>query len=189
MLSLKEAAEYMGEPVSTFRRRREYRKAKVSRPGERRLRYSRGAAAQDQSQIVSPPPRSTTKTLNPMEDNSKHADDGVARAAKPPTRETVWRGDRGEGSIFFRLKEGRPLSENLYLSYRADGKEQVVSTKTNDLADAKRELKRLTRNRENAREGKEPLITPKAERVTVEQIVGDTLTNASLKKNAFRSPR
>lgn len=31
----------MGEPPETFRRRLEYRKALLSRPGERRLRYSR----------------------------------------------------------------------------------------------------------------------------------------------------
>jgi len=40
-LDLAAAAALVGEPVSTFRRRLEYRKALVSRPGERRLRYSR----------------------------------------------------------------------------------------------------------------------------------------------------
>jgi len=40
-LSLEKAAQYMGEPVESFRRRLEYRKALLSRPGERRLRYSR----------------------------------------------------------------------------------------------------------------------------------------------------
>lgn len=87
-------------------------------------------------------------------------------------RETVWKGDRGEGTIYYRLDSaGRRLSPNLYMSYRAEGREQVISAKTSDLADAKRELKRLTRNRENAKEGKEPLSTPKAERVTVQQVV------------------
>lgn len=43
VIGLPEAASLMGEPVSTFRRRPEYEKAKVSRPGERRLRYSRVA--------------------------------------------------------------------------------------------------------------------------------------------------
>ncbi len=87
-------------------------------------------------------------------------------------RETVWKGDRGEGSIFFRLDaEGRRLSSNLYISYRAERREHVVSARTDDLPDAKRELRRLTRNRANAAEGKEPLATPKAERVTIEEIV------------------
>jgi hypothetical protein len=36
-----EAAAFMGEPVETFRRRFEYRKALLTRPRERRLRYSR----------------------------------------------------------------------------------------------------------------------------------------------------
>ena len=43
VLSVPEAAAYMGEPVSTFRRRPEYVKALVSRPTERRRRYSRAA--------------------------------------------------------------------------------------------------------------------------------------------------
>lgn len=38
-LVLKDAAEFMGEPEETFRRRDEYRKARVSRPGERNLRF------------------------------------------------------------------------------------------------------------------------------------------------------
>lgn len=41
VLSLEEAALHMGEPVGTFRRRGDYLKARVSRAGERRLRYSR----------------------------------------------------------------------------------------------------------------------------------------------------
>lgn len=40
-LSLSEVAAFMGEPKDTFRRRLEYRKALLTRPGERRLRYSR----------------------------------------------------------------------------------------------------------------------------------------------------
>jgi len=43
VLPLKEAAAFMGEPVSTFRRRPEYCKALISRPTERRRRYSRAA--------------------------------------------------------------------------------------------------------------------------------------------------
>ncbi len=41
VLGLAEAAAMLGEPPNTFRQRLEYRKALVSRPGERRLRYSR----------------------------------------------------------------------------------------------------------------------------------------------------
>jgi hypothetical protein len=43
VLNQVEAAELVGEPVSTFRRRPLYRKALVSAPGERRPRYSRKA--------------------------------------------------------------------------------------------------------------------------------------------------
>jgi hypothetical protein len=39
-LGLKEAADRVGEPVSTFRQRGCYRRALVSGPGERRLRFS-----------------------------------------------------------------------------------------------------------------------------------------------------
>ena len=42
-IGLPEAAALAGEPTETFRRRLVYRKALVSRPGERRLRYSRRA--------------------------------------------------------------------------------------------------------------------------------------------------
>jgi hypothetical protein len=42
-LCLEEAATLMGEPPETFRRRLEYRKALVSRPGELRLRFSAAA--------------------------------------------------------------------------------------------------------------------------------------------------
>ena len=41
VIGLEEAARLMGEPASTFRRRPEFLKARISRPGERRLRYSR----------------------------------------------------------------------------------------------------------------------------------------------------
>lgn len=40
-LGLGAAAKFMGEPTETFRRRLDYRKALLTRPGERRLRYSR----------------------------------------------------------------------------------------------------------------------------------------------------
>jgi hypothetical protein len=40
-LGLVEAARFMGERPETFRRRLDYRRALISRPGERRLRYSR----------------------------------------------------------------------------------------------------------------------------------------------------
>jgi hypothetical protein len=42
-LTLTDAARLLGEPVETFRRRLEYRKALLSRRGERRLRFSRVA--------------------------------------------------------------------------------------------------------------------------------------------------
>jgi hypothetical protein len=45
-LGLAEAAALMGEPKETFRRRLEYRKALLTRPRERRLRYSRAALDQ-----------------------------------------------------------------------------------------------------------------------------------------------
>ena len=41
VLGLEEAARFMGEKPSTFRRRPEYLKACLRRPGERSLRYSR----------------------------------------------------------------------------------------------------------------------------------------------------
>lgn len=84
-------------------------------------------------------------------------------------RESVWRDDRGEGSVFFfvNAETEKKISANLYLSYRAEGKEIVVSARTSDVTDAKRELRRLTRNRANAKAGKEALVTPKRERVTV----------------------
>jgi integrase len=95
-------------------------------------------------------------------------------------RDIQWTGDRGEGSVFFfvNAETGEKVSANLYLSYRAQGREILVSAKTSDLADARRELKRLTRNRDNAKEGKEPFIAPKAERLTV----GDLL-DANLRRS------
>ncbi|MDQ5871813.1 MAG: hypothetical protein M3547_06350 [Acidobacteriota bacterium] len=42
-LSLAEAAAFVGEPVESFRRRHDYRRALLTRPGERRLRFSRTA--------------------------------------------------------------------------------------------------------------------------------------------------
>jgi hypothetical protein len=41
VLSLVQAAAHVGEPASTFRRRLVYRRALVSGPAEKRLRYSR----------------------------------------------------------------------------------------------------------------------------------------------------
>lgn len=103
---------------------------------------------------------------------------------KSRVRETVWKGDRGEGTVFYRLdpEKGSRLSRSLYISYRADGREQVVSTKTDDLEDAKRELRRLTRNRDNAREGLEALRTPRAERMTIRQLVEAFLYDAEHEK-------
>jgi integrase len=93
-------------------------------------------------------------------------------------RETVWRGDRGEGSIFYRLdKAGKRISPNLYISYRAGKKEQVKSAMTADVGDAKKELARLTRNRANAKEGLDVLRTPKMERVTVLGLVEGYLSD------------
>jgi len=99
-------------------------------------------------------------------------------------RDIQWAGDRGEGSIFFFVdaETSRKVSSSLYISYRAAGRESLVSAKTDDLADAKRELKRLTRNRDNAKEGKEPLMTPKAERVTVGDLLDANLRRAEAAK-------
>jgi integrase len=95
-------------------------------------------------------------------------------------RSVQWSGDRGEGSVFFFVdaETGQKISRNLYVAYWAAGKEQLLSAKTDDLDDAKRELKRLLRNRENAREGKEVLITPKTERVTVGELLDANLRRA-----------
>ncbi len=46
VLSLPDAAKLLGEPASTFRRRLEYHKALISRPTERRRRYSRAVLEQ-----------------------------------------------------------------------------------------------------------------------------------------------
>ncbi len=97
-------------------------------------------------------------------------------------REVVWTGDRGEGSVFFRLDaEGKRVSSKLYVAYRAGGKEHVKSAATTDAELAKRRLKRWTRNRDNAKEGKEPLITPKAEKVTVGELLDANLARARAK--------
>jgi integrase len=89
------------------------------------------------------------------------------------SRETVWtNSDRDEGgTIFYRVSNGRRLSKNLSLAYVAGGKEIVVSAKTASIEDAERELRRLLRRRENAKEGLEVLRTPKTERLTVEDVV------------------
>ncbi len=101
------------------------------------------------------------------------------------SRETVWTGDKGEGTVFYRTDaEGKRLSSSLYVAYVAGGREHVVSAKTDDEADAKRELKRLTRNRENAKEGKEALVTPKAEKVTVGDLLDANLVRAEEEKLA-----
>jgi len=95
-------------------------------------------------------------------------------------RETVWRGDRGEGSVFFRLdRDGKLVSPNLYVAYRAEGKEHVVSTLTTDLGEAKKLLGDYLFNRKAAKKGLEVLRTPKTERVTV----GDVL-DANLRRVA-----
>jgi integrase len=95
-------------------------------------------------------------------------------------RSVQWEGERGDGSIFFFVdaETGKKISASLYMSYFAGGKEVVLSVKTADLDDAKRELKRRVRNRENSREGKEILVTPKLERVTVGEILDDDLERA-----------
>ncbi len=91
-----------------------------------------------------------------------------------------WKGDRGEGKVFFFVdsETGQKVSRNLYLCYHTGGREIVASAQTEDLDSAKRELKRLTRNRDNANEGKEALITPKAEKVTVGEILDASLRRA-----------
>jgi integrase len=89
-------------------------------------------------------------------------------------RETVWRNsDRQEGgTIFYRANSaGKRLSRFLSLAYVAAGKEIVVSTRTENIEDAERELRRLLRRRANAKEGLEPLVTPTRERLTVKQLV------------------
>ncbi|MDQ5871811.1 MAG: tyrosine-type recombinase/integrase [Acidobacteriota bacterium] len=100
-------------------------------------------------------------------------------------RREVWRGDRGEGTVFYFVDPatGAQISRNLYLSYRAGGREVLVSAKTDDVGDAKRELRRLTRNRENAREGKEALVTPKTERVTVSDLLNANLRRLAEEKH------
>ena len=82
-------------------------------------------------------------------------------------RDIQWRGDRGDGTIFFFVdaETGARISKSLYISIFAGRKEELVSARTDDLGDAKRELKRLRRNRDNAKEGKEPLIAPRVEKL------------------------
>jgi integrase len=90
------------------------------------------------------------------------------------SRQTVWRNsDKSEGgTIFYRTESGgKRLSRFLSLAYVAGGKEIVVSTKTESIEDAERELRRLLRRRENAKEGLEPLVTPTREKLTVKQLV------------------
>jgi integrase len=100
-------------------------------------------------------------------------------------REVVYRGERGDGTIFFFVDEnGEKIVRNLYIFYRAGGKEYLVSARTDELGDAKRELKRLVRNRENARDGLDSLKTPKAERLTVREIVAAYLDNCEFEKKA-----
>lgn len=101
-------------------------------------------------------------------------------------RSEQWAGDRGEGSIFFFVdaETGQKVSRNLYISYRAANKEHVVSAKTDDLDDAKKELRRLVRNRENAREGLDALKTPKHERLTVRDLVAAYLDDREFEKKS-----
>jgi integrase len=101
-------------------------------------------------------------------------------------RDVQWKDERGEGSIFFFVhrETGKKISAKLYVSYFAGGKEVVLSTKTADLDDAKRELKRRIRNRANSREGKEILVTPKLERVTVGEILQADLERAKRETQA-----
>lgn len=98
-------------------------------------------------------------------------------------RDIQWEGDRGEGSVFYFVdaETKAKVSRNLYVSYRVEGKQVVVSAKTEDLGDAKRELKRLTRNRENAKEQLDVLKTPKVENVTVGDLLDANLRRAESK--------
>jgi integrase len=87
-------------------------------------------------------------------------------------RETVWRGERGEGSIFYRLGcDRRRVSRNLYFAYRVQGREHVASARTTVLAEAKKQLDEYVFNRKAVKRGLDVLRTPKAERVTVAQLV------------------
>jgi integrase len=101
-------------------------------------------------------------------------------------RDVQWKDERGEGSIFFFVdrETGKKISAKLYVSYFTCGKEVVLSAKTADLDDAKRELRRRIRNRENSREGKEILVTPKLERVTVSEILDADLERARRENQA-----
>jgi integrase len=99
-------------------------------------------------------------------------------------RQGVWKDDRGQGSVFFfvNAETNRKVSSNLYVSYRAEGKEIVVSAKTDDEGDAKKLLRRLTRNRENAREALDVLKTPKVEKITVGELLDANLIDVKEKK-------
>jgi len=98
-------------------------------------------------------------------------------------RETVWRGDRGKGTIFYRLDgDGKRVSPNLYVGYRAEGKEQVRSTLTADLAEAKEVLDEYLFNRKAAKRDLDVLRTPKAERVTVANLLDANLRRRQEKK-------
>lgn len=105
-------------------------------------------------------------------------------------RETIWRGDRGEGSIFYRLdRDGRRVSPNLYISYRAEKREQVKSAMTADVVEAKKELARLTRNRANAKEGLDVLRTPRMERQTVQGLVEGYLADRETEAESIAAMR
>jgi integrase len=87
-------------------------------------------------------------------------------------RETVWRGNRGEGSVFYRLdRDGQRISPNLYLAYVAGSREQVKSAMTANLDEAKKLLDEYIFNRKAAKRGLDVLRTPKTERLTVAQLV------------------
>jgi hypothetical protein len=69
----------MGEPVETFRRRLDYRKALLTRPGERRLRYSRACSSGSGSTGLWPTvPRDSECTIR----NRIPGISGSARAAQ-----------------------------------------------------------------------------------------------------------
>lgn len=57
VLDLEAAALFMGEPPQTFRRRPEYLKACIRRPGERRLRYSRAELERIKADRLASAPR------------------------------------------------------------------------------------------------------------------------------------
>jgi integrase len=100
-------------------------------------------------------------------------------------RQVVRREARGGGSIFYRLdphREGtdkeRRLSSNLWLSYRVNGKEIVVSARTKNKSEAIEKLHEYTFNRTAAAKGLQPLITRKDENVTVGELLDANLRRA-----------